>query len=255
MNLSLADKLALIYTSAGSQRNVAALVGVSHQKIGRILRTGQDGGYAPQSRALTDPGLIAAVNQAFAIHTDVAKSQARADGLPFSSEIPIFYQRLPLMNGAPGDRVGAMHTHWLPDRIRNAWIGRIQQSGKFYGASIQSIVNLQIYNNRGDKANQGRARTPLQKIYRKEFKAMLQAGIKRGSVNTPYTPLDKSFPLSDVIADITRKIREKHEPAADDKSRIGSQYLLQLDTRRSKQNAATKTQTRGNKRRAGKPKT
>lgn len=254
MNLSLADKLALIYTSAGSQRNIAALVGVSHQKIGRILRAGQDGGYPANSRVLTDPGLIAAVDQAYAMHADTAKAQARADGLPFSSEIPIFYQRLPLMNGAPGDRVGAMHTHWLPDRIRNAWVSRVQQSGKFYALSVQSIVNLQIYNNRGDKASQHRARTPLQKLYRKEFKAMLQSGIKRGSVNTPYTPLDKSFPLSDVIADITRKIREKHEPAADEKSRIGSQYLLQIDTRKSK-NAATKKQARGNRGGARKPKT
>ena len=46
-SLTLADKLALIYTGAGSQRNVAALTGLSHQKVGRILK----GEYAADSKA------------------------------------------------------------------------------------------------------------------------------------------------------------------------------------------------------------
>lgn len=231
MTLTLREKIALIYTSAGSQRNVAALVGISHQKIGRILKAGFEGGYPLNSRALRDPGLAEAVNVAFGIHTDIARQQARVDGIPFTAALPVFYARMPKLDGTPGDRIAATHTHWLPDRLRNAWIGWIQKTRKFYAMSVQSIINLEFYNNRAEKAFRGVKRTETQKLFRKEFTAMKKAGVTHMPVNTPYTPLDIAFPLSDVIADLDDKLRSKHEPAAtDDKCKIGSQVLLQIDT-------------------------
>lgn len=231
MNLTLREKIALIYTSAGSQRNVAALVGVSHQKIGRILKAGYEGGYPLNSRVLHDPGLSAAVNVALSIHVDLARDRARRDKIPFSADVPVYYARMPKVDGTPGDRVAALNTHWLPDRVRNAWIAWIQRSRKFYAASVQSIINLKFYNNRAEKFHQGAPRTPTQKLFRKEFKAMQKAGLDYAPVNTPYTPLDIAYTPSEIIADIDEKLRTKHEPAAtDDKCVIGSQILLQIDT-------------------------
>lgn len=253
--LSLADKLALIYTGAESQRNVAALVGISHQKVGRILK----GEYASDSKALRDPGLIAAIDSAFRIHTDVARAQARRDGLPFDPALPVFYSRLPMkvskmvdqvdrktgevvrvkvpvidprtgrQQVAPGDRVAAQNTHWLSDALRNAWIAGKAKTGKFYAASVGSIVDIRIYKKRAD-ANQRGPRTERQKENRRQIVEKLNAGAVNVPMFTKYT--DLSFPASMIARDIDGKLRTKHEPATGGPGTLlANQVLFQLDTR------------------------
>ena len=242
MILTLREKIALIYTSAGTQRNVAAKVGISHQKIGRILKAGFEGGYPLNSKVLTDPTLSRAVNSAFRAHTKKVRRRAEKDNIPFSEKFPVFYARMPKVDGTPGDRIVATHTHWLPDRLRNAWIGWLQETRLFYAISGQSIIELEFYNNRAEISFQGVKRTETQKLFRREFAAMRAAGLKYIPVNTPYTKLDASFPLSDVIADLDEKFRTKHEPAATtDYCKIGSQYLLQIDTTNKDTNTNVKT--------------
>lgn len=259
MALSLADKLALIYTSAGSQRRVASLAGISHQKVGRILR----GEVTP--RVLFDPGLINSVNLAFSIHKDITRSQARVDGLPYDSRAPVFIRRMPLKGGAPGDRVAANHTHWISDSLRNAWIASMQQSGKFAAASIGSIVNLVIYNKRAEAAQGGKFRQPEQARHQqtiqndilshttppaplfvrpddnlkitkwiatnKEIRQM----IVQGQIYTRLTPLDPRFPTEAVLYDINSKLQEKHAPAVGEPGTMfANTVLLQVDTRKDK---------------------
>lgn len=254
--LSLADKLALIYTGAGSQRNVAALTGLSHQKVGRILK----GEYAPDSKVLRDPGLRAAVDVAFRIHTDVARAQARKDGMPFDSALPVFYERLPmkvfkrieevdpntgevtkkkvpvidpetgLQKTEPGDRVAAQNVHWLSDDLRNAWIAGKAKTKKFYAASVGSIVDIRIYKKRGD-ANQRGPRTERQRENRRQIAEKVNAGAINVPMFTKYTPLD--FPARMIERDITDKLRTKHEPATGGPGTLlANQVLFQVDTRR-----------------------
>ena len=254
-NLSLADKLALIYTGAESQRNVAALVGISHQKVGRILK----GEYSPDSKALRDPGLIAAVDAALRIHTDVARAQARRDGLPFDPALPVFYSRLPMkvskmvnqidrktgelvrvkvpvidprtgrQQVAPGDRVAAQNTHWLSDSLRNAWIAGKAKTGKFYAASVGSIVDIRVYKKKRDAAQKG-PRNERQKENRRQIIEKVNAGAINVPMYTKYTPLD--FPASMIARDIDDKLRTKHEPATGTPGTLlANQVLFQIDTR------------------------
>lgn len=156
MKLSLADRVALIYTSAGSQRNVAALLGISHQKVGRILRAGQEGGYAKTSRVLSDPGLIDAVNVGFEIHKDIVRSQARADKLPFIPEVPIYSARMEMDNGVLGDRVEAPNLHWVSDNLRDDFLRKTRKTGRYYAVSVGSVVNLVAYNRLANAINRGK---------------------------------------------------------------------------------------------------
>lgn len=195
MSLSLRDKIALIYTGAGSQRRVAQFVGVSHQRIGRILN-GEAG-----LKLLTDPDVRAAVDIAFSIHKQVTRQQAKAHALPYDAKIPVFQQRMPLKvskrvltgrrkwdeergeyvpeiktvpvrdaNGrpvvVPGDRVAALHTHHLSNEQRNAWITAMHASGKFIGASIASIVNLVTYSKAAERLRSGLTNDPQKVVDR-----------------------------------------------------------------------------------------
>lgn len=230
MKLSLADKVALIYTLAGSQRGVASLIGISHQKVGRILRTGYEGGYRPESRALSDPGLIVAVNQAFSIHSQVARQQARAHDLPFNAAVPVFYERKPLPDGTPGDRAAAIHTHWLSDRLRDAWIASMQKSGKFYAASLSSVVDLVVYSKRASE----RQRAPyMDENGQTSIDKRIEQQTVRGLIYTKYTPMDARLPTYGVLADLNSKLMQKHSPAVGAAgTALATSVLLQVDTRK-----------------------
>lgn len=253
MKFTLAEQIGLIYTSAGSLRNIAALTGVSHQKLGRILRG------EVSDRVLNDPGLKAAIGIGFAIHKDVARSQARVDGLPFNGDLPVYYSRLPMkvseivekvnrktgeverkrvpvidpatgrQKEIPGDRVGATNVHYLTDRVRNAWIVSTAKTKKFYAASVGSIVNLRTYKKRADAAQRG-PRTIKQQEGKQQIVERINSGAEIGPMFTKYTELD--FPGRMIIRDIEQKLATRHEPATGDKGTIlANQVLLQIDTR------------------------
>jgi hypothetical protein len=274
--LSLADKLALIYTGAGSQRNVAALTGLSHQKVGRILK----GEYAPDSKVLSDPGLRAAIDVALDIHTDVARAQARRDKLPFDESLPVFYSRLPMkvskledridrrtgevvrvkvpvidpatgrQKVAPGDRVAAQNVHFLSDALRNSWIAGKAKTKKFYAASVGSIVDIRIYKKRADAAQRG-PRTERQRENRRQIVERVNAGAINVPMFTKYTPLD--FPARMIERDITDKLRTKHEPATGGPGTLlANQVLFQIDTRNME---PTSDETRAKPRKTRSPKT
>lgn len=236
-------------SSAGSQRSLADLIGVSHQIVGRILRAGDEGGYKLTGYAMTDPGLIAAVNLAFEIHRDMVKGQCRAHGLPYDPEIPIFIQRMPHADGKLGDRILVDHTHWISDKILQRWLSRAQKTGKYYAASVGSVVDLVVYSKRADTEHRGRQRNESQRAGRASIKYTLSRGIVRGTIQTQYTTMDARFDSRDVIADIWAKLNRKHSPATGAPgTHLKSRVLLQLDTRQNGRQT-NKRKARGNKRR------
>lgn len=227
--ITLRDKLALIYTSAGSQRSVAAFVGISHQKVGRILAQS----YVPNSRTLKDPGLNAAIDAAFSIHKQVTREQARIHKLPYSDTTPVFYKRMPFKDGTPGDRVAALHTHHLSNEQRNRWIEAMHASNRFAALSVQSIVNLVVYNKRADdrvKRRDSRMREDRQSIQRKISESVIQ-----GPMFTKYTPMDRAFPIDIIIDDVNEKLETRHDPCIGDPgTALATAMLLQVDSRHGK---------------------
>lgn len=250
MPLSLQEKLALIYTSAGSQRNIAALVGISHQKVGRILKAGQPelGGYPKNSRALEDPGLIAAVDAAFSIHKDVTKAQARRDKIPYDDRMPVFSRRVPHSDGTPGGRVAGEHTHWLSDDMRNRWITRAFKTRKYAAVSVQSTVSLYDYMQQATR--RAKDSTTKEALMHKILLDMeLRSGRKLKTVGTPYTPLQfPDYALPVILQDVDDKLRQRHAPAVGAPGTLyANRIMLQLDTRTKKQ-SATKPRKAGTNR-------
>jgi hypothetical protein len=265
--LTLRDKLALIYTLAGSQRRVAAFVGISHQKVGRLLKPYELGGYAPSSRVPADPDLNAAINAAFSIYKDFARRVANAHGLPFIDAVPIYTERLALSvmingkkylrvdkNGNPvlGDRVAALRTHWISDEMRRAWIAAIAQTGFFNNLSIRSTVDLQKYFDAAEERLEGKRGGEKDRrwVYRAQLQRKLQLGQTIGHIFTPYQALNRTsgipFNPTLIINAVEAILRARHEHCA---LALSDEYLLQVDSRQHGKQARYQTKpgtARGN---------
>ena len=305
MKLSIADKLALIYSSAGSMRKTAALAGLSHQQVGRILRAGLEG----RSVENYETRLAPAVDVAFDIHKDITRDTAKRHGLPYSDAIPVYTERLALKHqgvyvdgkqvfkGTPeqcvivasgrklfevdketgeiladfqltqqqkkrgaerkrllGDRVGALHTHWLSNRLRDKYVTSQQKSGKFYQMSVGSLVNLKLYNKQANerqrkKISEGLPRTKRAIQGRQSIKAKIAEGEKLARVFTPYQAMNPQTkdPIAAqlLIAATNQVLQDRHNTAQGDSGVIADQYLFQLDTRTDKH--ADKPKARANR--------
>jgi hypothetical protein len=240
VTISLAEKVALIYTSAGSLRRVADLAGLDHRRVGRILRAGGPGGYKTQT---SNSAVISAIDHAFSIHTHLCRKQAHADKLPFTAEVPIYIERLIKSDGKPGERVACRHTEHISPELRERWIEATQAKDFYIALSVLSLVNLEIYVNRGDSLHRGK-RTPLQKEYRKNFKRDLSLGKKYEDIATRYVNLSDDFDYQDISDELNQILSERHEPACDEKSKLAREYLLQAKPKRKSQNA-TKRHRKG----------
>lgn len=272
--LDIADKLALIYTSAGSLRKTAALAGLSHQQVSRILHKRAQGLSIDSYSAR--PEISAGVEVAFQIHKDVASQVAKDHGLPFDRRAPVFVERLPLQQQGVldsagrlvfkgseddakafvkknsrkgsklervkllGERVGALHLHWLSDDIRNRWIATTQQTGFYYSASVGSKVNLPQYVKTAAARidtflKRGGLRTEQQIKARQQLKNLLRDKVDIQRVFTPYTPLDPRFPPELVVRSINQELEKRHAPAIGaEGTAFADQILLQVDTRKTK---------------------
>jgi hypothetical protein len=242
VKLSLQDRVALIYSGAGSQREVARRLGISHQRVGRLLKAGSPelGGYALNSRALLNPDLLARVESAFDAHKREAKAQARRDGIPYSADVPIFARNVAHSDGSPGGRVAAEHTHWIRDELRNLWIKKAHATRKYANVSVQSVVSLYDYIKQGkQRAAQDRAAgnpPPGEAIgHAIGLQMNFNAGRRLQTIGTSYTSLqfpDYALPL--VFADIDEKLRRKHAPATGDDrpgTKLATRIVLQIDSR------------------------
>lgn len=250
-------------TAARSQRQLASFIGISHQRVGRWLKFGYEGG----ARSLpTDPGILAAIDSAFEIHREVCREQAAIDGLHYDPNRPAFAHRLlrqkrerfvdadgeihyrlvyderrrPVME--KGDRVSLGNTHFFSNQLRDAIIAGAKRSNKYYHVSIGSMVNLQIYNKRANERMRGSRRTPEQLKYKKQFEKRLRLGEQTGWVFTQYEYSKADTPTDLMLNNITDRLRERHEPACSTPgTALAAQILLQIDTRE-------KSKPRGNRR-------
>ena len=251
MPLSLQEKVALIYTSAGSQRKVADLLGLSHQQVGRILKAGSPelGGYPSNSRALKNPALAEAVNFGFSIHKELARRQAKADNIPFDPKLPVFARNLPHKDGKPGGRVAAEHTHWLPDSLRKQWITLAFKSRKYAAVSVQSVVALYDYMRQAQNRAQQERPTGEAIANAIGLQMRLEDGHTRQLIGTQATPLqfpDYALPL--ILADIDDKLKRKHEPATGAQgTNLATRIVLQIDNRSPRVAKPVARKARGNK--------
>jgi hypothetical protein len=288
VKLSIADKLALIYTSAGSMRKTAALAGLSHQQVSRILHRAAIGESVESYERRSE--IAEAVDVALEIHKDLARGVARDHRIPFNGALPVFAERLPLRHvavfldgqyltsGSPewikeyieendlkaqgrvrvkgllGERVGALHLHWLSDKLRNAWIESNRKTGAYYSASVGSVVNLKRYNSQADQraiARGSRGLSPRTKTAlagREAFKLAAKEGDQLKRVFSPYVAMDPKFPPGLVSQSIDQTLQSRHAPATGDPgTTYADQVLLQLDTRESKNAGKSKSKARGPK--------
>lgn len=229
--LSLQDKLALAITSAGSQRALAKLVGVSHQKIGRWLREGQPAtidpttGYVIHQAGAREipPEYTANINAAFELHKDVSRDQAKADKLPFNEHAPTFDFRGIMRNGQPGERVITLDTKYIHPELRTEILEHKQKSKKYLQASIRSTVNLKRYFQRvaADEIKKyNRKRTTPARLGKQIMDGFLHRSGKiidadeRMPLYTRYENISPGTNARSSIDAINRKLREKHEPHA-----------------------------------------
>jgi DNA-binding Lrp family transcriptional regulator len=263
VSLSIQDRVSLIYTSAGSQREVARRLGISHQKVGRILKAGQEGGFSLKAEALKDPDLVARVDRAFEDHKRITREQAKRDRIPYRESVPVFQKRLPIAVSKmvvdrrtgemrrifvkdpatgkqlfrEGQRVQAPSIHWLSDKLRSSWIRAMYSTGKFAGATVQSLANLRAYFNRAERNMRGMKRTEQQKQWRAEMRERIRAKEAEAAsmlveVYTKTAPFD--FPIDRVLKEIDKQLKQKHEPATGpefDKTILAQSVLFQMDPR------------------------
>ena len=173
MPLSNQDKLALALTSAGSMRNLAKLVGVSHQKIGRWLREGE-----PTGAKKIPAEATAAINVAFAFHKDITKQQAKIDRFPYNPLAPVFVERPTLRNGSPSDRVLVDNTQYIRPELRDQILENLKDTNQIIGVAVRSQVNLRSYLKLAPDAN-------VKAVLRKIKRPNLEATFKYREQNKP----------------------------------------------------------------------
>ena len=256
-------KLALAITSAGSQRNLAKLLGVTHQKVGRWLREGEPGGIKQIPREATQ-----IINVVFDLHKRVTKDQAKVDRLPFDPQLPVYSYRPTLRDGKPGERILISGTEFIRPDTRNAVFKSLQKSKQINAISVGSMVDirsylglranatdddvLQAFTVRGARDSGGR-KTLMQgfkdQIARTNKKRAAK-GLKAGTLTQMgvYTTMTDFSPRADIglsLRDINSKIRQKHEPHS---AAPADQYLVQTLPGQYESFAQPKRQTAKEKR-------
>jgi len=239
--LTSQEKLALAMTSAGSMRNLAALIGVSHQKIGRWLREGENGGV----KAIpNDKGTRDAINLAFQIHREISKEQAEVENVPFLGNTPIFPFTKPRRDGKPSDRVFIPETPFIRGETRVKIMEGAAKTKKFMSVTVESEIQAQSYlEELADKEiAAGKYRGKSKKwIVRHLKKVLTQAGVigdtetlKLYTKRQPLGPIwvDGKPKWDDPYAaavEIENEIQRRHAPSANQPGgTLASSFIFQL---------------------------
>jgi DNA-binding transcriptional regulator YdaS (Cro superfamily) len=246
MSLSQQEKLALMMTSAGSQRNLASLLGVTHQTLGRWLKSDY---VDPAGRLIVERDASgrragvkeipreasAAINAAFSFHKQVTREQAKIDRVPYDPNFPIFYERpKSRIDGKPSLRFVAKQTQFIHPQLRRDVITSVAATGKVYAFSIRSLLDLYTYLNRllerantlenkGEELPQG-----LEKQIIKLDAELRQGGLKRldkefSNQNETYdSSSGKSFPTLRAAFALRVKNKDKKANEASISTKMGS---------------------------------
>ena len=231
-------------TAAGSMRNLAALVGVSHQRIGRGLREGQVGGVVQIPEAASE-----AIDTAFQIYKDVAIDQARATGFPIElvEEMPIYQYTKPRRDGSKPDRMFVDHAQFLTSETRTKLFEKAAATRKFQAGTVESEANTQSYLEQLAlrEMSQGKHRgrslkwvvEHLRKVLTKSGFINSLGAMQKIKMRTPRAPLGPIWvdgkPRWDdpylVATDIESKLLEKHAPSANQPGgTLASGFIFQL---------------------------
>ena len=259
MPLSNQDKLALALTSAGSMRNLAKLVGVTHQKIGRWLREGQ-----PNGAKKIPADATAAINVAFAFHKDVTKQQAKVDRIPFDPQAPVFFERPTLRNGKPGERLAANNTQYIKRELRDQIFIALHKTTQVIGINVRSMINLRDYlgvkptTSAEALASKFKNASLRDTIGRKTlFGAFKDAEEKTpgsGFIAPVYTPYNqfgideetgKLVNVYESLNNINKRLQERHSPNA---AVFADQFLIQTYHGQYENQSKPKRQTAAQKR-------
>lgn len=228
VSLSSQEKLALAMTTARSMRDLARFMGISHQKLGRWLREGESGGV---KSIPNDPETRRLIDDAFQAHSEVAKEQAEAEGLPFDPEVPVFAHRGVLRKGGLGDRVVIDHAQFIRKDLRDAVFVFLHETQRYYTLSVRSVVELALYLKQADERvrRRKRERTQWEEIAAIQLEQSLELGHELRPI---YTKIEGFGPRTETYKAVTavqNKLKQKHESATGAKgTAFADQYLLQL---------------------------
>jgi hypothetical protein len=231
--LTAQEKLALAMTTAGSMRGLASFMGITHQKLGRWLREGYEGGIKaiPQDAETT-----ALIDSVFESHRDIARAEAESYGIPFDEETPVFASRKYLSKtdefGEPilGDRVFVENTQFINSNLRQSIMYGVHESGLYYSASVRSVIELALYLQTADERIGKFRRKPGQ--YEHLASLLLAVEDDEEEFRPIFTPIQIFRPGSSgikAVKSIEAYIRQRHEPATGEKqTSLADQYLMQL---------------------------
>lgn len=213
-------------TTAGSMRGLASFMGITHQKLGRWLREGQEGGVKAIPTSAQE-----IIDTAFEAHRDISQAQALIDQIPFDPDAPVFAHRKALRNGMPGDRVFVEHTQHIRSDLREAIMVFIHESQRFYTLSIRSVVELALYLKQADlRTKKSRKRqTDYEAIAQAQLELSEEEGVEKKAIFTKIEYFGPRSNTYDAVREVTKKLRQKHEPATGvPGTALADQFLMQL---------------------------
>lgn len=254
MRLRLQDKLALALTSYGSMSALARDIGVSRSTVKRWLNEGRVNEDESSDRAGEPIGVrqipdyaAPLIDTVFAIHTDIAREQARIDKLPFNKAAPVFVERKQLRTGQKGDRAIAENTEFIRSDLRVETIKQAAKAGVYLQASVRSRVDLKRYfkeraiekiKERGWRMKPSElARSMLDAFITKEAREKNRI-VEKGEPFAMFTQYENISPMRgdhlQAALGVEDKLRRKHEPAATgNNTALADAYLFQLMPRPS----------------------
>lgn len=253
--LTLQDKLALALTSAGSVAELARRMGTSRSTTARWLREGHQGGV---KRIPGDEFTRQGIDAIYRQHVRDCNRQSKAEGIPGS--VPIFLKRpwLKIPDPKTGERVKGQrlivdHTMYIRNELRTAIVRAIHKTGAYVSASVQSIIDLALYNqaaqaryqslgetqwNNDIESNKAKdAREQIRKYLADQLKSMGRKQFGLTVFNSPiYTKMADIRADSDIDAAVNKinsLLRERHEPATGNPgTAFQTAFLFQLATPR-----------------------
>jgi hypothetical protein len=242
MRLAAQDKLALIRTGFTSDRAMARALGVTHQKLGRWLREGLDGGV---KKIPDDPFTQRAIDISFYQHRLECQRQALKDQIPYLYQAPAFMFRKFLKrtdadgNPEKGSRVFVEDAHFIRDDLRNEILIQAAKTGDYYETMIRSLVDLYAYLQR---SIDDEYKIKKKRYYRREVAEYMTESIERkygviidqpmlGYVTTPHGALHMDALRADrrEIGPLNNRLKEKHEPATSTPgTKFADTFIIQM---------------------------
>lgn len=243
--LSAQQALALIATGH-SQRQIAATLGVSHQKIGRWLREGQ-----PDGVKVIPSSIVPMLQVLLNIHAEQSFQQAQADSIPYSKDYPVFAYRPLEVPEADGKmrpqnmRMFIDGTQFIRDDLRRKIFYSMWITDDFLKASIASVIDwLKYVQERFLTLSEQRSMTTQHLLrdytggglpHDQKVKVLMRENIIKPiwTKSTPtYSGLYKNKIMFDQFYEtIEQKLKDRHQNAAEE---YAYRYVFQIKSEKTR---------------------